>query len=224
MNVLLVEDERTLLLTIQEYLEKQGYSVTTANTLHQGLEEIVFVEFDCIVVDIGLPDGTGLDLIRRLKAKQANSRIIIISAKNTLEDKITGLELGSDDYMTKPFDLPELNARIRSALRRNQPNENNLITFGSIVLDPHSHQVSIGQKPVSLTQKEYEMLFYFVSNPNYLIDKSAIARHIWGINMDLVSYDFIYTHIRNLRKKLTDHGCPDYLQTRYGVGYIFTSP
>lgn len=222
MNLLLVEDEKTLQLAIRVYLEKQGYAVTTADTLHQSLDEVIFIDFDCVVVDIGLPDGNGLDLIRRLKAKRANSRIVIISARNTLEDKVTGLELGSDDYITKPFDLPELNARIRSALRRSQPAENNPITFGSITLDPFSHQVSIGDKPLTVTQKEYELLFYFMTNPNHLIDKSALARHIWGMNMDLVSYDFMYTHIRNLRRKLTDTGCPDYLKTRYGVGYIFT--
>ena len=225
MNLLLIEDEKTLLFTLQDYLEKQGYQVSTASSYRQSVTETLFHTFDCIIVDIGLPDGNGLDLIRHLKGQHSKSGIIIISAKNTLDDKLMGLELGSDDYLTKPFDLPELNARIKSVLRRRQQIDNPFLTFGVITLDPKAHAVYIHQQTLTLTHKEYELLLFFISNPNRLIDKAALAKQVWGNNMDLAggSHDFIYTHIKNLRKKLTDHGSPDYLKTRYGVGYIFTA-
>ncbi len=222
MNLLLVEDEKTLLLTIREYLEKQGYSVTTAHTLHQSLDEIIFIEFDCVVVDIGLPDGTGLDLIRRLKAKQANSRIIIISAKNTLEDKLTGLDLGSDDYLTKPFDLPELNARLRSVLRRRLFLGNMALELGTLTIFPDEQRVQVTGQTIGLTATEYRLLLFMATNKNRIISKTALAEHVWGNAADLAdSHEFIYSHIKNLRKKLVAGGCPDYIRTRYGVGYVF---
>lgn len=224
MKILLIEDEPQLLSSIKAYLEKEGFLVTIASTLRQGLEKTYSYEYDCVVVDIGLPDGNGLELIRQLKQQQAQAGIIIISAKDSLDDKLSGLELGSDDYLTKPFHLPELNARIKAVLRRRFFGGQNLIHFANITINAHTHQVEIKGQPVVLTEKEYQLLLFFIANPNRLLTKAAIAEFVWGDHMDLAnSHDFLYTHIKNLRKKLTVTGCPDYLQTRYGVGYLFTA-
>jgi two-component system OmpR family response regulator len=224
MKILLIEDEPQLLSGMKAYLETEGYVITTASTFRQGQEKAHDYDYDCVVVDIGLPDGNGLELIRQLKAKQAQTGIIIVSARDSLNDKLTGLELGSDDYLTKPFHLPELNARIKSVLRRRFFGGQNLIQFAKITINSHTHQVSIEGQPVILTEKEYQILLFFVANPDRLLTKGAIAEFVWGDHMDLAnSHDFLYTHIKNLRKKLIEKGCPDYLRTRYGVGYLFSA-
>lgn len=224
MKILLVEDEPSLLVSMRQYLEEEGYVVTTTATFAKASIAINDYDYDCVVVDIGLPDGNGLDLIRQLKAADKGSGLIIISAKDSLDDKLTGLELGSDDYMTKPFYLPELNARIKSVLRRRFFGGSNLIRYGEIFVDPLSHRVSIANQRIDLTEKEYHLLLFFLANPDRLLTKSAIAEYVWGDHMDMAdSHDFLYTHIKNLRRKLIDAGCPDYLKTRYGAGYIFTT-
>jgi len=223
MKILLVEDEPSLLLAMRQYLEEEGYVVTTAATFARASVALNDYDYDCVVVDISLPDGNGLNLIRQLKAAEKGSGLIIISAKDSLDDKLTGLELGSDDYITKPFHLPELNARIKSVLRRRFFGGSNLIRYGAIVVDPLSHQVTVSDHRIELTEKEYNLLLFFIANPNRLLTKSAIAEYVWGDHMDLAdSHDFLYTHIKNLRRKLMDAGCPDYLKTRYGAGYLFT--
>ncbi|MBO0939306.1 response regulator transcription factor [Fibrella sp. HMF5335] len=225
MKILLVEDEPSLLQAIRQYLEVDGYVVTTAATFAKASMALNDYDYDCVVVDIGLPDGNGLNLIRQLKAAEKGSGLIIISAKDSLDDKLIGLELGSDDYITKPFHLPELNARIKSVLRRRFFGGNNLICYGEIVADPLSHQVTVTDQPLDLTEKEYHLLLFFLANVNRLLTKSAIAEYVWGDHMDMAdSHDFLYTHIKNLRRKLIDAGCPDYIKTRYGAGYLFTTP
>jgi two-component system, OmpR family, response regulator len=226
MKILLVEDEPALLTAIQQFLEVEGYTVTTAANF--GLASLALNDYayDCLVLDIGLPDGNGLNLIRQLKAdgRPNPPGIIIISAKDSLDDKLLGLELGSDDYITKPFHLPELNARIKSVLRRRLFDGNNLIRFGDITVDSLSHRVTVGQQSPDFTEKEYHLLLFFLANPNRLLTKAAIAEYVWGDHMDMAdSHDFLYTHIKNLRRKLLDSGCPDYLKTRYGAGYILTT-
>ncbi|MEZ0612428.1 response regulator transcription factor [Fibrella sp. WM1] len=225
MKILLVEDEPSLLQAMRQYLEEEGYVVTTAATFAKASMALNDYDYDCVVVDIGLPDGNGLNLIRQLKTAEKGSGLIIISAKDSLDDKLTGLELGSDDYITKPFHLPELNARIKSVLRRRFFGGNNLIRYGEIVADPLSHQVTVAGQPLELTEKEYHLLLFFLANVNRLLTKSAIAEYVWGDHMDMAdSHDFLYTHIKNLRRKLIDAGCPDYIKTRYGAGYLFTTP
>ncbi len=222
MKLLLIEDEPALLAAMLHYLEQEGYAVSTASTLGEALVRTADYAYDCIVVDIGLPDGTGLDLIRQVKAADSQAGIIIVSAKDSLDDKLAGLDLGSDDYLTKPFHLPELSARIKSVLRRRVFGGSTLIRFGELSIDPNSHRVLVGDQPVELTEKEYQLLLFFVANPNRLLTKAAIAEAVWGDYMDMAdSHDFLYTHIKNLRRKLLDRGAPDYLRTRYGVGYIF---
>lgn len=223
MKILIIEDETALRQSIQKYLEHQGYVCETVGEFLSGIEKVRNYNYDCVVVDIGLPNGSGLDIVKELKEMEARSGIIIISAKNALEDKLKGLELGSDDYLTKPFHLSELNARINAILRRRNFSGSRIIQFQEINLDPEAQRVTVANKAVDLTEKEYQLLEYFIANQRRVLTKAAIAAHIWGDEYDQVSnYDFIYTHIKNLRKKLLDAGCEDYIKTVYGTGYRFT--
>ena len=201
----------------------EGYICEEATTFKEGIEKINLYEYDCIVADIGLPDGNGLDLVQELKSKLSETGVIIISAKNALEDKIAGLDIGADDYLTKPFHLSELNARVKSILRRRKFRGNKEIVFKEIRVLPDTLQTFANQRPVALTKKEFDLLIYFISNQNKIITKESIAEHLWGDYIDTAdSYDFVYTHISNLRKKLVEQGSNDYIQTVYRVGYKFT--
>ena len=222
MRLLVIEDEPTLRETIRAYMEKEGYRVSTAGHFRQASLLVNDTDYDCFLIDIGLPDGNGLDLVRSIKENQPQAGIVVISARTGLDDKLTGLDLGADDYLTKPFHLSELNARVRSVLRRRLFEGERTITFGVISIQPQSQSVSVDGQPIDLTGKAYELLLYFIANKNRLLSKAAIAEHIWGESMELAdSHDFIYQHVKNLRKKLVSAGCPDYLKTRYGAGYIF---
>jgi DNA-binding response OmpR family regulator len=223
MKILIIEDELPLQASIKEYLEQQGYLCETADDYYTASDKVDFYTYDCVVVDIGLPNGNGLDIIKDLKSMKPTAGIIIISAKNSLEDKLKGLEQGSDDYLTKPFHLSELNARINAIIRRKTFGGNKLIEFHEITMFPDAKTVVVNDRNVELTDKEYKLLQYFIANQRRVITKSAIAEHIWGDEYSQVSnYDFIYTHIKNLRKKLIDAGSEDYIKTVYGSGYRFT--
>ena len=224
MKILLVEDEPALQTAIQHYLEGEGYAVTAATTYRQGAEKAHDYDYDCMVVDLMLPDGNGLDLVRELKSRQSSAGIIVITAKDALADKLTGLDAGADDYLTKPFHLPELNARLRSVLRRRLFGGQAQVPAGELTLWPDQQRVSIRDTDIKLTGKEYELLLFFVTNAERLLSKSAIAEHVWGDAMDAAdSHEFLYTHVKNLRRKLIAAGCPDYIQTRYGAGYVFST-
>ena len=172
------------------------------------------------MLDITLPDGNGLELIKTIKINNINSGLIIISAKNSLDDKISGLDLGADDYMTKPFQLSELNSRIKAVLRRRQFDGNNIMKFNEISIDTDSKTVSVSGQEITFTKKEYDMFMYFLINKNRVLTKEAIAEHLWQDNIDLVdNYDFIYTHLNNIRKKIKTAGGRDYIKTIYGMGY-----
>jgi DNA-binding response OmpR family regulator len=223
MKILIIEDEKGLQQSIQKYLEHQGYVCEVADDFSAGMQKVFNYHYDCVVVDIGLPKGSGLDIVKKLKDLESKSGIIIISAKNSLEDKLKGLEFGSDDYLTKPFHLSELNARINAIIRRRHFDGNKIIRFNEIKLDAEAQRVAVSEKPVDLTEKEYQLLEYFIANQRRVLTKSAIAAHIWGDEYEQVSnYDFIYTHIKNLRKKLVDAGSSDYIKTVHGTGYRFT--
>ena len=223
MKILVIEDEKALRESIQKYLEHQGYVCETADDFREGINKVSFFDYDCVVVDIGLPFGTGLDIVKALKDIESKSGIIIISARNSLEDKLQGLEFGSDDYLTKPFHLSELNARINAILRRRNFGGRKLIAFNELQLHPEAKQVYVNKKALELTDKEYRLLEYFVVNQRRVLTKAAIAEHIWGDEYEQVSnYDFIYAHIKNLRKKMIDAGGQDYIKTVYGSGYKFT--
>lgn len=223
MKLLLVEDEADLKDSIEQYLLSEGFFVETASTYYEGEDKVLSYSYDCLIVDIGLPGGNGLDLIRELKRKNAESGVIIISAKNSLNDKLEGLDIGADDYLTKPFHLSELNARIKSIIRRRNFKGSNLLEFNEIKVSYEGRQTWVNDKEINLTRKEYDLLLYFITNKGKVLDKESIAEHLWGDNMSIAadSFDFIYTHIKNLRKKMIDAGCTDYLQTVYGIGYKF---
>lgn len=224
MNILLVEDEKSLGESIIAYLTKSGYHCEWANSYTAASEKTWAYEYDCVVVDITLPDGNGLDVIERLKSIKSKSGIIIISAKNAIEDRIKGLDIGADDYITKPFDLAELNARIRALIRRRNFDAQNEIIFNEICVNPYDRTVMVNDQGLTLTKKEFDLLVFFISNQNRVVTKESIAEHLWGDNMDMAdSFDFIYSHLKNLRKKIQEKGGEDYVQTVYGVGYKFTN-
>ena len=222
MKVLLIEDEKELSRSIETYLSQESFICETALNYDEAKEKINLYSYDCIIVDITLPDGNGLDIIRELKTNLLDTGIIIISAKNSLEDKITGLDIGADDYLSKPFHMSELNARIKSIIRRRSFSGNNEITMNEIRIIPHNMEVSVNDQEIILTKKEYDLLIFFIANKNRVLTKEAIAEHLWGDEIDSVdSFDFIYTHIKNLRKKILEKGGEDYIRTIYGMGYKF---
>lgn len=222
MKILLIEDEKDLLDSMKIYLESEGYICETANDYQKASEKVNVYDYDCVVVDITLPKGNGLQIVKELKKKKSKAGIIIVSAKNSLDDKLKGLEFGSDDYLTKPFHLSELNARIKAIVRRKSFDGKNEILFNEIKIDLPSRTVYVKKNLLTLTSKEYELLLFFISAKNKVITKNAIAEHLWGDDMDQSdSYDFIYTHIKNLRKKMLEKGCEDYIKTIYGIGYNF---
>ena len=224
MKILLIEDEKELASSIAEYLEREKFICETASSYDEAIEKINLYAYDCLLVDINLPDGSGLSVIREIKQNKKDPGIIIISARNSLDDRITGLDIGADDYLTKPFHLSELNARVKSVIRRRAFGGNNEILFNEIRINPDKMEVTIHGKQVVLTRKEYDLLLFFLSNKDRVLNKESIAEHLWGDEIDMVdSFDFIYTHIKNLRKKLVEKGCTDYILTIYGIGYKFLS-
>ena len=223
MKILIIEDEQALQESILKNLEHQGFICEAVSDFLKGKEKVTQFVYDCIVVDIGLPFGSGLDIVKEMKYMESKAGIIIISAKNALEDKLNGLDLGADDYLTKPFYLSELTARINAIIRRRSFDGNRVITFNEIKLDAEAQRVTVNNMPVDLTEKEYQLLEYFIANERRLLTKGAIAEHIWGDEyMHVSNFDFIYTHIKNLRKKLLDAQSGDYIKTVYRSGYRFT--
>ena len=222
MKLLIVEDEKALSDAIVEYLTSEGYGCETALNFWTADEKVALYDYDCVLVDISLPDGSGFEVIKELKKRKSEAGIIIISAKNSLDDKIMGLEIGADDYMTKPFHLSELNARIKSIIRRRNFSGQTTIIANEILIIPEEALVRVNNQPIELTKKEYDLLLYLISNKNRVLTKESIAEHLWGDDMDTSdSFDFIYTHIKNLRRKIIEKGGKDYLKTIYGMGYKF---
>lgn len=222
MKILLIEDEAELRKSIKKFLHNEGYVVESAEDFVQADEIAEVYNYDCILVDISLPGGSGLEIIRKIKKQKNNCGIIIISAKNSVDDKVVGLEIGADDYLSKPFHLSELNARIKALIRRNKFEGDDNVCCNEIKADLNSRRVFVHDKEIVLTTKEFDLLLFFVSNKNKVLTKAAIAEHLWGNNADQMdNHDFIYTHIKNLRKKLLDKGCNDYIHTIYGAGYNF---
>ncbi|MDH6304928.1 DNA-binding response OmpR family regulator [Parabacteroides sp. PF5-5] len=224
MNLLIIEDEIDLLESIKEFLLSEAFTVETATTFQAAEEKIDLYDYDCIIVDISLPGGSGLDLIRKLKNRDKDTGVIIISAKNSLGDKLTGLDIGADDYLTKPFHLSELNARVKSIIRRRGLKGTNVKKFNELTLNFDTRRLFVNDKEVVLTRKEYDLLLYFIMNEDKVLSKENIAEHLWGDNMSIAadSFDFIYNHIKNMRKKLIENGSKDYIKTVYGIGYKFS--
>jgi len=224
MKVLIIEDEQALSASIFAYLNSEQYLCEIAADFHSAMSKIGQYDYACIILDINLPGGSGLEILRDLKASHKADGVLIISARNSLDDRLNGLNAGADDYLSKPFHLSELAARVAAIIRRKSFDGNNNLRFEELDLDVLFKTVKVNNNIVELTRKEYDLLLYFISNKNKVINKSAIAEHLWGDNMDMAdSYDFIYTHIKNLRKKLIHAGSRDYVKSVYGMGYKFTT-
>ncbi|WP_138431033.1 response regulator transcription factor [Fodinibius saliphilus] len=222
MKLLIVEDNQDLLQNIHTYLKKEGYICESAKNYEQAFHKVMSYTYDVVLIDIMIPGGSGLQVLRKLKAVNPETGTIIISAKNALDDKVEGLELGADDYVTKPFQLPELHARIKAINRRQQHNGRHVITMNELTINTKTMEVTVNDNTADLTPKEYELLVYFTANKNHVLSKQTIAEHLWGDYVDhLDNLDFVYQHIKNLRKKLKAAGATDYIESVYGIGYKF---
>lgn len=220
MKILIIEDEIELAKSMIQYLSEEKYLCEVANNFTEAKDKIENFSYDCILLDISLPDGNGLNLLEELKSLGKQDGVIIISAKDSLDDKIRGLQIGADDYLTKPFHLSELNARIYSLMRRKQFNNSNIITQGKLEIDLLAKTVSTHQTIIPLTKKELNLLLYFIGNKNRVLSKSTLAEHLSGDFADMLdNHDFVYAHVKNLKKKLNEAGCDHYLKTVYGTGY-----
>lgn len=220
MKILIIEDERELADSIAAYLKGESYGCEFASTFKEAIAKTAVYEYDCILLDLMLPDGDGLKILEALKKDNKQDGVIIISAKDAIEDKIAGLKLGADDYLPKPFHLSELSARIYSVIRRKQFGNANSIQVNELQVDLLAKIVSVNNHRVQLTKKEFDLLLFLLGNKNRTISKGALAEHLSGDMADMLdNYDFVYAHIKNLKKKLADAGCTDYIKTAYGMGY-----
>lgn len=220
MKILIVEDEPSLRELIQRSLEKERYVTETAADYRTAMQKIEVYDYDCVLLDIMLPDGNGLKILERLKEMRKRENVIILSAKDSIEDKVLGLELGADDYLPKPFHLVELTARIKSVIRRNHRDGEHFIQLGNIRMLPDTFTVWVNEKELELNRKEYDILHYFMNRPNRMINKNTLAESVWGDHIDQVdNFDFIYAQIKNLRKKLKEAGATAEIKAVYGFGY-----
>lgn len=224
MKVLIIEDNQELARNIRDFLGREGYICESCETLGAAREKLALFQYDCILLDIGLPDGNGIGLLHLIKAEHKDSNVLIISARNALDDKIIGLEKGADDYITKPFHLAELHARIRAIYRRKNLGGASIVAFNEISLNTDTFEAKVGEVLLDTTPKEFDLLLYFIVNKNRVLSRQAIAAHLWGDYTDnLANFDFVYQHVKNLRRKISNAGGMDYISTVYGLGYKFNS-
>ena len=223
MKLLVIEDEYEINEQISRFFISEGFIVESAYSYKTAVYKISGTEYDCILLDLSLPDGDGLNLIRKLKKLGSKSCVVVVSARDSLDDKVTGLELGADDYLSKPFSMVELNARIKSVIRRSCFSGEQQIVFNEIRVNPISRQCFVHDVEIQLTPKEYDILCYFLMNKNRILTKENLVDHLWAdyIGISAASFDFIYTHIRNLRHKIAEAGGKDYIQSIYSIGYKF---
>ncbi|MBR3977665.1 MAG: response regulator transcription factor [Bacteroidaceae bacterium] len=223
MKLLIIEDDASLQEIMQRALTSEGYIIETASSAFEAEDKIAGYSYDCILLDIMLPDGNGLNILRHIKELKKEDRIIIISAKDSIDDKINGLDLGADDYIAKPFYMAELSARIKSVMRRGSGSVQNSMSAGNIMLDLQSRRVNINGKDVPLLKKEFDILLYFMQRPEHIVDKAVLAEAVWGDHIDMVdNFQFVYAQIKNLRKKLAEAGANINIKAVYGFGYKFT--
>jgi DNA-binding response OmpR family regulator len=220
MKLLVVENELSLLQSIHEYFTQIDFLCECVTTYTEAIRKIDDFSYDCIILDINLPDGSGFELLKYLREYKKEEGVVIISARNSLDDKITGLNFGADDYVTKPFHLSELNARIKALIRRKYAHGIDILEAGNLKMDLAARTVICGNQILSLTKNEFNLLLYLINNKNRVVSKQAIAEHIYGDETDnMPSFDFVYSHIKNLKRKLKERGCEDIVQTIYGLGY-----
>jgi len=224
MKVLIVEDNQELAGDIQDFLVREGYVCETSFTCLDAEDKLVSYQYDMIILDLMLPDGSGIDLIEFIKLHQIQSSILILSAKNSFEDKIAGLDIGADDYLTKPFHIPELHSRIKAIYRRNNLGKDSSIKFHEITVNMESMEALVNSHLLTLTKKEFDLLVFFITNKNRVLTRQTIAEHLWGDYTDnLNDFDFVYQHVKNLRKKISLANGKDYISAVYGLGYKFKS-
>ncbi|QYA26709.1 response regulator transcription factor [Gramella sp. MT6] len=220
MKILIIEDEQEMLENMQNSLEKEEFVVETASSYREAFSKIGVYEYDCILLDISLPDGDGFQILKELKNKGILDSVIIVSAKDSLDDKIKGLDLGADDYLPKPFHMAELHARINAVLRRKKLEGSNILQIGNVSIDMDKHVVSIDKTEITLNRKEFDILMYLATNKDRLVNKSALAEHVWGDYIDQSdNFEFIYSQIKNLRKKLNEQNAEIEIKAVYGIGY-----
>lgn len=220
MKILIVEDEPQMLDNMSKNLEAEGFLVESAINFAQARQRIGVYEYDCILLDINLPDGNGLELLKIIKKSGLEDGVIIVSARDSLDDKLQGLDLGADDYLPKPFHMAELRARVKAVLRRRNFEGQDELKIGNMAINTSNRTLFIDRKEVELNRKEYDVLLYLASNKDRLVVKAALAEHVWGDNIDQAdSFDFIYSQIKNLRKKLDTHSAEVEIKAVYGIGY-----
>ena len=220
MKILIIEDELQIAQSIKDYFKPNGVHCETAATYKEALSKIGMYDYDCILLDLMLPDGDGFDILRELKRANKTEGVIIISAKENLETRIEGFNLGADDYLTKPFHLSELLVRMQALIRRKNFKGSNTVTFNEIIIDVFGKSVTVNEEKLDITKKEIDLLLFLIGNENKVLSKAAIAEHLSGDMADMLdNHDFVYAHIKNLKKKLTKAGSADYIQTNYGLGY-----
>lgn len=225
MKLLIIEDERKLSDSIVAYLGGEKYLCEQAFTFDEARMKVSVYDYDCILLDLMLPGGSGLDLLREIRGRRNPAGVIIVSAKDSLEDKVRGLEIGADDYLAKPFHLAELSMRIYAVIRRREFSASNVLREGGIEIDLLEKHVMVNGMAVTLTKSEYELLLFFIGNKNRVVSKSAMAEHLSGEMADMMdSHDFVYTHIKNLKAKLAAAGCRDCIHNVYGMGYKWAEP
>lgn len=222
MKILIVEDEPEMIKEVQKFLESEQFLVEFAENYAKAISKIADYDYDCILLDIMLPDGNGIDVLKELRKLNKKSSVIILSAKNSVEDKVEGLDLGADDYLAKPFHMAELFARIKSAVRRNHQDGDQFLTYKNIKINPDDRLVFVNNQELKLNRKEYDLLYYFLLRPEKTFQRTTLAEAIWGDHMDQAdSLDFIYSQVKNLRKKLKDSFADADIQAVYGIGYKF---
>lgn len=225
MKILIIEDEPSLREVMQRALEQERYIVETAATYAEADARIAAYSYDCILLDIMLPDGSGLRLLEHIKHLRRRDNVIIISARDSLDDKVEGLELGADDYLPKPFHTAELLARIRSVLRRGRSGGELTLTVGNVSLDVDKARVTVDGREVALLKKEFDILLYLMQRPNHLVDKAVLAEAVWGDHADDAdNFHFVYAQMKNLRRKLAEAGATVELKSVYGFGYKLSPP
>ncbi len=220
MKILIIEDERQLSDSVVRFLDREDYLCEQAFDWADASGRIEAYEYDCILLDLMLPGGAGLDLLRQIKTRAPRTGVIIVSAKDSLEDKVEGLRLGADDYIAKPFHLPELSVRIFALLRRKMFADGNILTCGAVSINLEERYVSVGGSPLDLTKTEYDLLLFLMENRRRVISKSALAEHLSGDVADMMDdFSFVYAHIKNLKAKLAAAGQENCIKTYYGTGY-----
>ncbi len=225
MKILIVEDDPSLREIMQRALVQERYVVETATNYAEADAKLAAYTYDCILLDIMLPDGSGLQLLEHLKQQRKRDNVIIISARDSLDDKILGLDMGADDYLPKPFHTAELLARIKSVLRRGKSGGEMDLRLGNVSLVPESSRVLVDGRELPLLKKEFDILLYFMQRPNHLVDKTVLAEAVWGDHADQAdNFHFVYAQMKNLRRKLTEAGADIEIKSIYGFGYKLIPP